>query len=167
MQTKTYDAYIERVKEVKPHKNADTLELVIVRGCQCIVQKGKYKVGDTVLYIQPDAILSEDHDKPLINNWSDSYRRYLGNRGRVKIITLRGEISNGIVVDLEDIKDNFISNLVDLYVCCSNFNENFGTTIEDFKLSYKKDLEKNFVKVVSDMKPDMLCEFLCIEHYKN
>lgn len=96
---KESDAYIAVISEVKPHPNADKLELAMIKNWQCVIAKDTFKPGDKVLFIQPDAmILPPDESMPC--DWAEGIRRYLGSRGRVKIVALRGEISNGIIVDI-------------------------------------------------------------------
>lgn len=87
-------ASIEKISEVLPHGNADKLELVKILGYQCVTQKGLYKKDDVVVYIQPDSILPEEP-------WAESYRQYAPSR--IKCIKLRGEFSEGIIVDLKNL----------------------------------------------------------------
>lgn len=107
------DAYITDIQFVKPWPQtyrdgtplpeemlSDNLELAYIKNWQCVIQKGTFKQGDKVLYIQPDASIPEE-DTP----WADGIRRYLGKQGRVKIVKLRGQISNGIIIAYDDIKD--------------------------------------------------------------
>lgn len=82
-------ASVEKVLEVYPHPNADSLEFVKVLGFRCIVPKDKYRVGDYVVLIQPDTVLP-DFD------WAQMYKK---RSKRVKAIRLRGEWSFGIVED--------------------------------------------------------------------
>lgn len=83
-------ASIEKISEVLPHGNADKLDLVKILGYQCVTQKGLYKQGDVIVYIQPDSILPEE-------SWAESYRQYAPSR--IRCIKLRGEFSEGIIVD--------------------------------------------------------------------
>lgn len=83
-------ATIEKIKEVHPHPNADSIEFVKVLGYQCIVPKNKWKVGDWCILIQPDTVLPDDE-------WAQVYK---SKSKRVKAIKLRGEWSFGIVEDL-------------------------------------------------------------------
>jgi len=53
----TLQVTIEPVKEIKVHPNADSLELLIIKGWQTIAQKGQFQVGEPVIFIPPDAIL--------------------------------------------------------------------------------------------------------------
>lgn len=84
-------ASVEKIVNVFPHPNADTLELVKVLGYQCIVPKGKWKTDDLCILIQPDVVLPDA-------SWATFYN---GKSSRVKAIRLRGEWSFGIVESLD------------------------------------------------------------------
>lgn len=88
-------ATIEQIKDVKPHPNADRLDLVTILGYQLVCEKGLHNTGDVVVYIQPDTVLPEE-------SWAEGYRKYSPNR--IKAIKLRGEWSEGIVVKHEQVK---------------------------------------------------------------
>jgi RNA ligase (TIGR02306 family) len=97
-------ASVEKIKDVIPHPNADRLDIVTVLGYQCITQRGLYKAGDIVIYIQPDSILPEAP-------WAEDYRKY--SPKRIKAVRLRNEWSEGIVVSkdlLEGVIDTSIFN---------------------------------------------------------
>lgn len=85
------------IDEVRPHSNADRLEILEVAGFRCIVQKGKYKKGDKVVYIPTDTVLPDD-------DWAKEYKKY--SPKRVKAIRLRGEWSEGIVVPIDVVLNN-------------------------------------------------------------
>lgn len=92
-------ASIELVSEILPHHNADSLEIAVVLGYQCIVPKGEFTVGRPVVLIQPDTVLP---DKP----WAELFRK---RSNRVKAIKLRGVWSFGIVMcpwKMEDLRDH-------------------------------------------------------------
>ena len=90
-------ASLEKIKEIYPHPNADSLEFVKVLGYQCIVPKGKWNVGDWCILIQPDTVLPDA-------SWAKVYKE---KSNRVKAIKLRGEWSFGIVEDLSIIPHSF------------------------------------------------------------
>lgn len=90
--SKNKDASIELIAEVKPHPNADRLDLVKVLGFQCVTQKGLYKGGENIVYIRPDALLP-------VEKWTEEYRKY--SPKRIKPVKLRGEWSEGIIVPFE------------------------------------------------------------------
>lgn len=182
METKTKDAYIAEINDIKPHPNADKLELAYIKGWQCIVGKGEFKVGDKVLYIQPDAVIYETMSHPkvnagifseedaakitgsLTNKWTEGIRRYLAKSGRVKIVTLRGELSNGLIVKLDDIKDDFVNNAgVDLALCGrEKLNDKFEIELQAGKNFLAK---RDIVTAATDCEPWLLQEVLGIGHY--
>jgi hypothetical protein len=86
-------AHMEKVVNVRPIPGADRIELVTVLGWECVVKKNKVKIGDLVGYVEVDSIVPAipyfDFMEP---------RRY-----RVKTIKLQKQISQGLVIPLEDI----------------------------------------------------------------
>lgn len=86
-------ATVEVITEIKPHPNADRLELVKVLGYQVVCQIGLHKVGDKVVYIQPDNFL------PASSGWADEYRKY--SPSRIRAIKLRDEWSEGLIVPFQ------------------------------------------------------------------
>lgn len=93
------DATFEKIEAIKPHPNADKLELATICGWQVVVGKGEFKVGDVVFYIREDAKLL-GFEKPERWPWQTKLIPYLGSSGRVKTVKLRGEFSCGIAVSL-------------------------------------------------------------------
>lgn len=82
-------AVIETIADIKPHPNADRLELATIQGWQCVVGKGEFKPGDRVVYVPIDTILPE-------TPWT----AFLKGKLRVRTVKLRGEFSQGIVFPL-------------------------------------------------------------------
>lgn len=91
-------ASIETIREIRPHKNADRLELASVLGWQAIVKKGEFQAGDKVVFVVIDTILPsapwsdflKDGDKPI----------------RLRTVKLRGEYSQGLVLPLSVLPEN-------------------------------------------------------------
>ena len=82
---------VVRIK-VKPHENADRLEIAQVGEFQSIVGKGQYETGDLVAYIQEGSVVPDDvlEDMGLKG-------KLAGSRGnRVKAARLRGVLSQGL-----------------------------------------------------------------------
>lgn len=86
---------LETLEQVWAHPNADRLELARVRGMefQFVVGKGQHTPGERVVYFPVDALLPE---------WVLERLGLVGKlagaaKNRVKTITLRGEISQGLV----------------------------------------------------------------------
>lgn len=96
-------ATIRQVAEIKPHTNADSLELAIVDGWQCIVRKGEFKVGDLVVYFEVDSVLPVQDQFEFLRKGCYVKKDWLpeGEGFRLKTIKLRGERSQGLVVPVE------------------------------------------------------------------
>src|SRR5690348_1009882 len=81
-------ATVQRILDIIPHNNADTLEIAKILGWTCVVMKGQFQKDQLVVFIEPDAILPEG--KP---EWEFMRARHF----RIKTIRLRGVISQGLV----------------------------------------------------------------------
>jgi len=88
-------ATIETISALRPHNNADRLEIATVLGWQTVVKKGEFKEGDRVVLVVIDTILP-------FAPWSE----FLADKGqpekpiRLKTVKLRGEYSQGLVLPL-------------------------------------------------------------------
>jgi RNA ligase (TIGR02306 family) len=93
-------ASIQEVSAVRPHPNADRLELITVLGWQVCEVKGQLQVGDTIIYCEIDSLL------PATAPWLPAAvkQRIAAPEGaeeqwfHVKTIKLRGEISQGLIL---------------------------------------------------------------------
>ena len=83
-------ASIQRIVNIQPIENADSLELATVLGWHCVVKKEEFKVGDLVVYIEPDSILPARPEFEFLRP-----RKF-----RIKTIKLRGQVSQGLVMSL-------------------------------------------------------------------
>ena len=91
-------ASFEKITQLIPHPNADRLDLVKILGFQCVTQKGLYKEGDEVIFVQPDTILPD-------SEWAVEYKKY--SPKRIKAIKLRGEFSEGVIIPLSLVNEFF------------------------------------------------------------
>lgn len=126
-------ATIEKVLEVKNHPNADRLDIIKVLGYDAIVGRDSYKVGDIVIFIQPDSILPADLA------WAQEFLRYT-SRGRLRAVRLRGEWSMGLVIGPATLKG--ILDEIDLETAEA---EGFGHDVTDLLgvTKYEPALPKN------------------------
>jgi RNA ligase (TIGR02306 family) len=108
MQSTKSDFNVEviRVTDIRPHPNADRLELVYVYGTiPSAVKKGDFKVGDLAVFIPQDAIV------PLSNPVFSFLKRHEGQaEARVKAVKLRGMYSEGLVVPTQAIMYSWLQN---------------------------------------------------------
>jgi len=84
---------------VNPHTNADRLELCTVYGFQVIASKGKYKVGDKIIYVPVDSIIPEWLENILFPEGS----KITLTKRRVRQIRIRKLASQGMIVDPSDV----------------------------------------------------------------
>lgn len=102
----SYSAYITTLKEIRPHSNADRLNIATVFGQDVIVDK-TYYVGQKVIFFPSDGQLSERFatDNDLISRKDENGNKaggYLDPKKRnIKPIMLRGERSEGMVLPIE------------------------------------------------------------------
>ena len=85
--------------DVATHPNADRLELANVKGWQVIVGKGRYKIGDAVIYTPIDSILPEKLADYLFPEGSKISRP---KKNRIRAIKIRGQVSQGMIIDPMD-----------------------------------------------------------------
>lgn len=83
-----------KVQEVCHHPNADRLDIVKVKGWECIVGRDQYKEGDLVVFCPPDSIIPKD----LVEKYE---LEYLKKDGRVGATRLRKVMSYGLVLNAE------------------------------------------------------------------
>ncbi|NBQ67334.1 MAG: RNA ligase (ATP) [Nitrosomonadaceae bacterium] len=90
-------ASIQKVLEVKPHSNADKLDVIRVLGWTLCAAKGDFKPGDPCVYCEVDSVMPQRPEFEFLRP-----RNF-----RIKTIKLRGTISQGIAfkVDLLPLGD--------------------------------------------------------------
>ncbi len=90
-----------RLGTVKPHPNADRLEIAEVMGTQCVVPKGVYRTGMGVVWIPPGMLINAEAAEHLGVADYLKEAKYPGDlvatKCRVAACRLRGEVSYGII----------------------------------------------------------------------
>lgn len=96
----TIQAKVMRIADVRPHPNADALDLATVAGWQVCVRKGTYHSGDPVVYLESGSTISGEMAARLgVHNYLAEKTDIDGNRVLViHRIKLRGEPSFGLVL---------------------------------------------------------------------
>ena len=100
-----YCAYITKIKNIRKAPNSDRLYLCEVYGENCIIND-TFNEEDLYIYFPADGQLSEEFavNNNLIRK-SDGTGGFLDpNKRNVKIIKLRGNISNGIILPLSSLQ---------------------------------------------------------------
>lgn len=100
---------IRKVKELKPIKDADFIELAIVDGWQCVVKKGEFKVNDLGFYFEVDSFLPLE---PEFNFLKKSCLKKMNDiEGlRLKTIRLKGKLSQGLLLPYKTVERFIIEN---------------------------------------------------------
>jgi RNA ligase (TIGR02306 family) len=88
----THSVSIIEIGEVRPHQNAERLEIVPVNGWQAVVRKGEFKPGDRAIYIEPDYTVPTDRPEFAFLA-KDGKERH-----RLKAVRLRGVLSFGLLI---------------------------------------------------------------------
>lgn len=93
-----------RIFSVEPHPNADKLELAIIDGWKCIVPKGVFNSGDMVIYFEIDSVIPVLPEFEFLRSHSYIKKDWLpkGEGFRIKTLKLRGEISQGLVMPIDE-----------------------------------------------------------------
>lgn len=97
-----FEAPIVKISEIRPHPNADRLEIAVVLGFECITPIGKFKAGDLAVYIPEASVVPEWLLKEM-GLWDHEKNRGMlagSNHDRVKIVKLRGVFSQGLLYPL-------------------------------------------------------------------
>lgn len=90
-------ASIQKIKNLQPIDNADTIEVASVLGWNVVVKKGEFKIGDWVVYCEIDSILPDRPEFEFLRN----------KEFRIKTLRLRGQISQGICFPLSVLPKDF------------------------------------------------------------
>lgn len=95
-------ASIRLVSEIRPIEGADNIELAIVDGWQCIVKKGDFITASLCVYFEIDSFLPIKPEFEFLRK--SSYKKMGDKEGfRLKTIRLRGHISQGLALKIEDV----------------------------------------------------------------
>lgn len=92
-------AYITKIKDLRPIKGADKIELAIVRDWQVVVKKGEFRVGDYAVYFEIDSFLPIDERYEFLRK--SSYKKMGNYEGfRLRTIKLKNQYSKGLCLPL-------------------------------------------------------------------
>lgn len=97
-------ARIEKILKISPIKNADAIEVARVGGWDVVVKKGQFDVGNKVVFFEVDSWV-QNSLAPYLTPKGHSPKVYEGVEGnRLRTIKLRGQISQGLIMSLEDVE---------------------------------------------------------------
>ena len=93
-------ASIQQINETRPIPDADAIELAQVLGWQCVVKKGEFKAGDYCVYFEVDSFLPIEEKYEFLRKNCYRKNEFMGEGFRIKTISLRGEISQGLLLPI-------------------------------------------------------------------
>lgn len=97
-------AKIARIQKIEPIKDKDRIELATIENYPVIVEKGKYKVNNLVVYVFYDTVLPQRPEFEFLRArcWSKMYQGF-----RIRNMSMAGHYSSGIIFDLDILPKGF------------------------------------------------------------
>ena len=97
-------ASIRRIKEIREIPGADRIVCAVVDGWELVTQKANnFKPGDLVVYFEIDSLLPICDQFSFLEQYRVSAKNSVNGEGyRLKTIKLRGQISQGLILPLEE-----------------------------------------------------------------
>jgi RNA ligase (TIGR02306 family) len=86
-------ATFETITEILPIEGADRIELARVQGWQSVIRKGEFKVGDSVIFVPIDTVLTPSAWNEHLWDKNDPTKPI-----RLKTVKLRGVVSQGLIL---------------------------------------------------------------------
>lgn len=103
-------ASIRKIDSLTPIEGADAIECATVGGWKVVAQKGLYKEGDLAVYFEIDSWIPFEL-APFLSKGKEP-REFEGVKGeRLKTIKLRGQLSQGLLMPIEEACKNIASEL--------------------------------------------------------
>ena len=93
-------ASIQEISAIKHIEGADAIELVLIKGWQCVAKKGEFAQGDKCVYFEVDSYLQLEERYEFLRRSSYRNNEYMGEGLRIKTMTMRGELSQGLALPL-------------------------------------------------------------------
>jgi RNA ligase (TIGR02306 family) len=97
MENQNSVCFVARINEIKPIEGADNIDLGVIGGWNCIVQKGKYIEGDLVVVATTDAVIPQELSDAM------NVTNYLRKGQRVRTVKLRGVYSECLIIPFESL----------------------------------------------------------------
>jgi RNA ligase (TIGR02306 family) len=94
----TFTVPVVRIRGIEPIPGADQIELAIVGDYRSVILKGQFKQGDLAIYLPEGSVLPSS----LIEQLGLTGRLAGSDKNRIKAIKLRGVVSQGILMMLDN-----------------------------------------------------------------
>jgi RNA ligase (TIGR02306 family) len=91
---------VQEISDIKPIEGADAIELVHIKGWQCVAKKGEFTKGALCVYFEVDSFLPIDARYEFLRRTSYRDNEFMGEGFRIKTMTMRGALSQGLALPL-------------------------------------------------------------------
>lgn len=109
-------ASVQKIREIHPIPDSEYLEKAVINSWPVVIKKGEFKVGDLVVYCEPDSFLPIRPEYEFLR--ASSYKKMGEREGfRLKTIRLRKQLSQGLILPLGNIPEEEgldVSDLLDI-----------------------------------------------------
>ena len=96
-------ASIREVSAIDAIPGADKIEVATVDGWKCVIRKGEFAVGDTVIYCEIDSFLPIRDEFEFLRK--SSFKQMGDEEGfRLRTVKLRGQVSQGLLLPVSLLK---------------------------------------------------------------
>jgi RNA ligase (TIGR02306 family) len=93
-------ATVRRIDEIRPIKDADSIEAAVVGGWVVVIKKGEFRAGDLAVYLEIDSWVPHAV-APFLSKGQEP-REFNGVKGeRLRTVKLRGQVSQGLLLPIE------------------------------------------------------------------
>ena len=89
-------ATVQTISNIEPIPEADAIEVATIKGWKVVVKKGEFQIGDKVVYFEIDSLIPKTSITEFL------MKRETDTEARLKTVKLRGQVSQGLIISLED-----------------------------------------------------------------
>lgn len=133
-------ATIQIIKNLLPIKGADRIEVAHIKGWKVVVEKGKFTIGDMIIYCEIDSLLPIKEEFEFLRK--SSYIKNDEQEGfRLRTIRLKKQISQGLILHLDTLNDT----------PCHIFKLTEGDDVTDYL-----NIQKYEVPIPEELKADVV-----------
>jgi RNA ligase (TIGR02306 family) len=94
----TFSVPVVKIRAIEPIAGADAIEAAVIGEYRSVIRKGQYEAGDLAVYIPEDSIVPED----ILVELGLEGKLAGSHKNRVKPVTLRGCLSQGILYPIDN-----------------------------------------------------------------
>lgn len=87
-------ATIQKILDIQPIPDADSIEVATIKGWKVVVRKGEYQIGESVVYFEIDSLIPKTTVTEFL------MKKETDTEARLKTVKLRGQLSQGLVISL-------------------------------------------------------------------